>query len=90
MEIKPVTVLLLVALIIALIIPVFLLNVEEPDHQGGCAPLDPPANGPHPHRHSPEMERELERMRREGRDRNPPPIPENRPAENAPANSPVS
>ena len=90
MEIKPVTVLLLVGLIIALIVPVFLLNLGESEGESGCAPKDPPANGPHPHKSTPEMERELERMRREGRDRNPPPQPENRPAENAPANTPVS
>ncbi|CAG0966259.1 hypothetical protein PLCT2_01061 [Planctomycetaceae bacterium] len=90
MEIKPVTVLLLVVLIIALIVPVFLLNLGGAEGENGCTPKDPPANGPHPHRTTPEMERELERMRREGRDRNPQPAPENRPADNAPANTPTS
>lgn len=90
MEIKPVTVLLLVGLIIALIVPVFLLNLGESEGENGCAPTDPPANRPHPHRSTPEMERELERMRREGRDHNPPAQPDNRPADNAPANTPTS
>lgn len=94
MEMKPATVILLVALLVALILPVFFLNMDEAANTPGQDPQDVPANAPHPHKVSPEMERELERMRREGKDRNPPPTPGNEvpanEAERNPTNAPLN
>lgn len=82
MEIKPATIFLLVVLMIALILPVFFLDMNSTDDKGAGPPPDPPPGAPHPHQYPPEMERALEQQRREGREYVPPPKPANEPPAN--------
>lgn len=92
MEIKPATIFLLVVLMIALILPVFFLDMNGAPDKAGGPPPDPPANAPHPHKFSPEMERALEQQKREGIGNNPSqkPLPQPPANEAKPDNAPTT
>jgi hypothetical protein len=77
MEMRPATIIAIVVVIIALILPVFFLNLEDPVESKGNGPDEPSANRPHPHKPSPEMQRELDRIRAENRPVVPPTPPSN-------------
>ncbi len=89
---RPATAIALVVVIIALILPVFFVDLETPEDSRGSAPNEPSANAPHPHLAPPEMQRELDRIRRENKPVTPPrgneiePPPANHPMANEPVN----
>ncbi len=82
MEMRPATIIAIVIVIVALILPVFFLDLNDPDEPKGNAPADPPANAPHPQKPSPEIERELERLRHENRQPTPAPGNDQAPLDN--------
>jgi hypothetical protein len=82
MEMRPATIIAIVVVIIALIVPVFFLDLDDPEGPRGNAPEDPPANAPHPQKPSPEIQRELDRIRNENRQPTPAPANDQAPLEN--------
>jgi type IV secretory pathway VirB10-like protein len=91
MQMRPATIIAIVVVIIAMILPVFFLNLDGSDEPDSNVPQDPPANGRHPQKLPDDMQRELDRMKRENKPVVPPPSNDGvKPPQNhAPGNMPV-